>query len=355
MTGARRVRLTANGRFAVGGAVLMFAMAVQTRSVWMQVIGCGLVGLLAISWGSVSYRRAATVVVHRRPTQPVAGVPFDIEVMVRNNGRRQTPPLRMTSSPLDNPALLTSTVIYLDPVAAGESATVRVGRVAATRGVNRRWRETLDEVGPFGFFKATETHVLGGDFFVAPADATPLLLLPVAGAHDNDTGRLVAGLDVRGIRQWRPGDEAHHVHWRSTARTGRLTVLERGEPVIGSVGLLVAGVAGDPKFERTVAVAAATARYAMDDGVLVFVAIDSAAGNRVEELRPETAHRLLAEVGAILAGPPNTVDSLFECVGRGGAVLMALGAVVAPVWRTYVESAAAAAGVDLIDVAERCA
>src|SRR5665213_1074857 len=238
----------------------MFAMAVQTRSVWMQVIGCGLVGLLAISWVSVSYRRAATGVLHRRPTQPVVGVPFDIEVTVRNTGRRQTPPLRMTSSPLDNTALLTPTVVYLDPVAAGESSMVRVARTATTRGVNWRWRETLDEVGPFGFFKAS---------------ATPLPWLAVASEHDNEIGRLGAGLDVRGVRQWRPGDEVHHVHWRSTARTGRLTVLERGEPVIGSIGLLVAGVAGEPTFERTVAVAAATARDAMDDGVLVFVALDS--------------------------------------------------------------------------------
>jgi len=64
--------------------------------------------------------------------------------------------------------------------------------------------------------------------------------------------------------------------------------------------------------------------------------------------------RLFAEVGAVLAGPPITVDSLFECVGRGGAVLLALGSGVAPVWRAYVESAASAAGVELIDVAARC-
>jgi len=355
LTGARRVSITANGRFAVGGAAVMFGMALQTRSVWMQVIGCGLVGLLVISWGSVSYRRAATLVMHQRPTQPVVGVPFDIAVTVRNSGRRPTPPLRVTSLPLDNPGVMAPTAVYLDPVAAGEVATVRILRVAMARGVNWRWRETLEEVGPFGFFKASEIRVVTTEFFVAPAPAVPLSLLPVAGAHDDDTGRLGPGLDVRGIRQWRPGDEVHHVHWRSTARTGRLTVLERGEPVIGSIGLLVAGAAGEPKFERTVAVAAATATYAMDDGVLVFVALDSAAGHRVDELRPESAHRTLAEVGAMLAGPASTVDALFDCVGRGGVVLMALGPGVPPGWRDFVETAAIVAGVELIDVAARCA
>jgi hypothetical protein len=87
--------------------------------------------------------------------------------------------------------------------------------------------------------------------------------------------------------------------------------------------------------------------------VLVFVAIDSAAGTRVEELRPETAHRLVAEVGTVLAGPLSSVDSLFDCVGRGGAVLMALGAGVTLAWRDYVESVAVAAGIELIDVAGR--
>ncbi len=53
-----------------------------------------------------------------------------------------------------------------------------------------------------------------------------------------------AGLDVRGVREWRPGDAVRHVHWRSTARTGRLTVLEYGEPTVDMFGVLIAGTTG---------------------------------------------------------------------------------------------------------------
>lgn len=333
--------------------MLMFAMAVQTRSVWMQIIGCALLSLVVVSAAVVCRPRTTTSVIHLRPRFPVVGTPYEIEIVVRNTGRRSTPPLRITSEPIDSPELLAPTIAYFDPIAVGTSAVARVTMISTARGINHRWRTRYEEIGPFGFVTARDVHIANKDFFVAPANAEPLPLLAVAGAHDNDTGRIGPGLDVRGIRQWRPGDEVHHVHWRSTARTGRLTVLERGEPVIGSIGLLVAGIAGEPNFERTVAVAAATARDAMDDGVLVFVALDSAAGHRVEELRPETAHRLFAEVGAVLAGPPITVDSLLECVGRGGAVLLAIGPGVAPVWRSYVESAVSAAGVELVDVAAR--
>ena len=40
------------------------------------------------------------------------------------------------------------------------------------------------------------------------------------------TGRIAARGDFAGVRDWRHGDELRRVHWKTTARTGRLAVVE---------------------------------------------------------------------------------------------------------------------------------
>ncbi len=67
--GARRMRITSNGWAAVAGAGVMFAMAIQTQSVWMQVVGSALLGLLGISWLAVVARRPGLMVTISRPLE----------------------------------------------------------------------------------------------------------------------------------------------------------------------------------------------------------------------------------------------------------------------------------------------
>ena len=66
------------------------------------------------------------------------------------------------------------------------------------------------------------------------------------------------GLDVRGVREWRPGDAVRHVHWRSTARTGRLAVLDYAEPTSARSACLIAGTTAEARFEAALALAAST-------------------------------------------------------------------------------------------------
>src|SRR5471030_660187 len=71
----QRLRVTSNGWAAVGGAGVMFALAVQTQSVWMQVVGSALLGLLGISALSVIRRRDGVTVSMQVPTEVSVGVP----------------------------------------------------------------------------------------------------------------------------------------------------------------------------------------------------------------------------------------------------------------------------------------
>jgi uncharacterized protein (DUF58 family) len=344
--------MATNGRVAAGGAAVMFLMAIQTQSVWMQVVGCGLVGLLAISYCSVIRRRTSSTWRIEGPGRTVVGASFQLAVTVRNVGKRATLPMRLRTAPLDNPSLLPAVSVYIDPIAAGDQVVADITRTPQLRGATRRWSLSSDEIGPFGFFIASEKSVHSMDLLVAPRPCSALALQRVTGERVDDSGPMGPGLEVRGVREWRPGDAARHVHWRSTARTGRLTVLEYGEPTIGSVGVLVAGLAGEPQFERAVATAASTARQAVDDGVPVFLAVDDAGPTRIEQVTARSWHRLFAGVGTVVVGPPASVDLLLDTIGKGGVLLLATGPGVASGWRPYVEAAAVQAHVRIVDVAE---
>jgi uncharacterized protein (DUF58 family) len=350
----RRVRITPNGWAAAGGAGLMFALAGQTGSVWMQVVGAGLVGLLGVSWFSVVRRRSDVIVqVHRQP-EAIAGESFAVQVVVHNTRKRPSPPLRITSELPATPLLVAPVFVYVDPVGPGERVAVSVDCQPLRRGFAPSATLLLDVIAPFGFFTSSRLTTHSTGIFVAPSAVSPLDLPRVLGAQLDGLGPMGPGLDVRGVREWRPGDAVRHVHWRSTARTGRLAVLDYGEPTVGTVGVLIAGSSGEPRFEAGVALAASTAVQSMSDGVVVVVPTLERGAQlpfRIESLTLASWHRTFAAVGAVAVPRPETVDRLLDKVGSGGVLLMLVGADVPAGFRHYVETAAAVAGVQVLDLA----
>jgi uncharacterized protein (DUF58 family) len=199
-------------------------------------------------------------------------------------------------------------------------------------------------MAPFGFFVRSFPVRFEQPLLVAPPIVAPLELPAVLGAQADGAGAVGPGLDVRGVREWRPGDTARHVHWRSTARTGHLTVLDYGEPTVGCVGVLVAGTVGEPRLEAAVATAASTARQAMTDGVQVVVA---GADGGIERVTAANWHQVFARVGAVGSGA--AIDELLETIGNGGVLLVAVGAGVPDSWRDHLVMTAARAGVRVLD------
>ena len=84
----------------------MFAMAVQTQSVWMQVVGSALLGLLAVSWLSVMRRSGGITLTMHAPTEVVVGVSFDIQLVLHNAGKKSTAPLRIRYQVFAEPPLI---------------------------------------------------------------------------------------------------------------------------------------------------------------------------------------------------------------------------------------------------------
>lgn len=70
------------------------------------------------------------------------------------------------------------------------------------------------------------------------------------------------GTDVAGVREWRHGDAASSVHWRSTARRGTLVVRERAAATSRHVVVALACSSDAPDWEDVIAVAAGACRAA---------------------------------------------------------------------------------------------
>ena len=357
------MRITSNGWAAVVGASVMFAMAVQTRSVWMQVVGSALVGLLGISALSVIRRRDGVAVTLQAPAEVIVGIPYDIQIAVRNTGRRPTAPLRIKYQVPTEPPSVAPAIVYIDPVASGEKAIISVTRVPLRRGAVKTSRLVVDAIGPFGFFTSSGRIDCSPSFYAAPAAVAPVDLARALSANADGSGPVGPGMDVRGVREWRPGDAVRHVHWRSTARTGRLAVLEYGEPTVGKFGILLAGTTADSRFEAELAVAASTAFQGLHDGVNVLVGFAEAAVPNPEPfiaaradgrplgVTPRGYHRVFAALRAVVPDHGN-VDALLAYVGFGGIVLLAAGDGLPFEFLSYLESAAHGAGVHLLYAAD---
>jgi hypothetical protein len=160
------------------------------------------------------------------------------------------------------------------------------------------------------------------------------------------------GLDVRGVREWRPGDAVRHVHWRSTARTGRLTVLEYGEPTIGVIGVVFAGWSGESGFEALLATGAATIATLMADGVHAYAWLEQSGIGCAGALRNRSLPRLFATVENPTLPSENGVAHLLEHIGAGGLLLVAAAVDVPAAWRAHVDGAAFAHGVTVLDLAD---
>ncbi|EFC80021.1 DUF58 domain-containing protein [Parafrankia sp. EUN1f] len=121
----------------------------------------------------------------------------------------------------------------LRPLPAGSRRTVAVPLPTDRRGVLRIGPVGLVITDPLGLFSRYES--LGGQaqLPVHPA-AVPLAPLPSARSSSPDglpvDSRVEGGVTFHALREYTPGDDLRHVHWRSSARAGTLLVRRHVDP-----------------------------------------------------------------------------------------------------------------------------
>ena len=305
------------------GSIVVAGLCAGAVAAWVEgwfvaVLGALLLALaLPFLLGSRQYRTS----IELSRTNVVAGGEARLTVVVENTSRR--PQLPAVAELPVGEALRELTVPLL-----GGQETVRLPAAvpAPHRGVIRVGPLTLARRDPLGLLSREVTwhdrHLLHVHPPVVPLPPNSAGL--VRDLEGRPSRRLAdADLSFHAVRDYAPGDEMRHIHWKSTAKTGTLMVRQFEESQTARVAVLFdalrAEYASDDEFELAVSVAASLSVQAVREGRERFIGSAWAPGrirpsvDGLEELPSRDPVELLdawAELNPVAEGLP------FEALAR---------------------------------------
>lgn len=127
-----------------------------------------------------------------------------------------------------NVAATTRPTAYFPQVKGGERRRERYCGVVARRGVRRLATLTASTRFPFGFFRSSERFDAPDEILVFPKIGvlTDRWNVAVGGARRETTVSTARTSRIAGetlnVRDWRPDDAKRAIHWRATAKRGKL-------------------------------------------------------------------------------------------------------------------------------------
>lgn len=262
--------------------VLLFLAATTAQGGWLFVVAAGLLGVLAASAllpHRLSHCDAGRIV----PRLVAVGDTVRVRVELRNRGRRPVPLVLVEDR---FPAFVGwSKVVPEVPPAGARAAEPRVR--AHRRGAHVSGPVELTCEWPFGLMRSRRALEVGSPVVVTPR-VVRLRSLPLSLSTALERGelevptRVEAGNEFVGVREYRPGDPARSVHWRSSARAGTLVARELHDEARGKLSCVVAGRDdGEPpesSFEALLSAAASICAHALERGHPVQLARAGAGG-----------------------------------------------------------------------------
>jgi uncharacterized protein (DUF58 family) len=235
---------------------------------WVEalVAGAAAAALLVMALPFLLGARAYEVRVVLERERVVAGAAARATVVVRNIGRTTAP------GRIDIPIGPGLVEVGVPLLAADEVSRHAVDLPPQRRGIVRIGPATTIRSDPLGLLRREHAFDDVQELFVHPRTVT----VPSTSAgliRDLDgsaTRRLVdADMSFHAIREYAPGDARRQIHWKSTAKTGRLMVRQyeesRRSRMAVVLGLSSAEYASDDEFELAVSAASSLALRAVHD------------------------------------------------------------------------------------------
>lgn len=202
------------------------------------------------------------------PSRVVVGERATGGVMVRSNRRRAFRSIRLELPVGDTVAVFEvprlgggETIEELFVVPTHRRAVLPVGPITTVQG------------DPLGLFRRVRTWADAQEIYIHPR--TVPLPAPAAGLVRDMEGRPTGELspsDVafHALRDYAPGDDRRHIHWRSSAKLGELLVRQyvdtRRSHVAVALSTDLDDYANDDEFELAISCAASIARQAFIEG-----------------------------------------------------------------------------------------
>lgn len=224
----RQLKFTREGKYFVAITIGIGLAAINTGNNLLYLLLGWLLSMIIAS-GVLSDLSLKNLSVRRRPPGRVyAGRPFLMEISITNDkGRLASYSIEVEdlvgSKPLDKKC-------YFLKVPAGKTQRTSYRHTFNRRGLYRFDGFRLATRFPFALFNKRRENSTEGEVLVFPAVYD---LPPPAPKARNIGDTMVAKVgragEFFGLREYRGGDDRRSIHWRSSARSGRLLVREYEE------------------------------------------------------------------------------------------------------------------------------
>ncbi|NNK62610.1 MAG: DUF58 domain-containing protein [Gemmatimonadetes bacterium] len=262
----RRLRFTMPGLLFVAGALAIGFAAINTGNNLLYLLLGAMLGATAVS-GWISEQTIRNVeIVRRVPRGVPVGQEARLHYLVRNR-KRKMPVLGLELRETGLPG-----VAFIAELGPGEVTETDAVNTFVQRGVYPLRTLTLSTTFPFGFFRKERDMRIEGELVIWPRSDRPVPP-PRPGAGRRSAAGSIAARgqgprgEFRGLRDYRSGDDARDIHWRSTARRGEPVVREY-DPDASDTLWICLDVATDPgeSAEEAVEIAASLAARASAGG-----------------------------------------------------------------------------------------
>lgn len=298
----------------VGG--LLLAVATTSQSGWLFILAAGVLGLVPSSF-LTRPRLSSAGVTRTVPARVRVGETVQVELALHNPTNRRMPVMRVE----DSLPAFEDLVVACESVPARSSATASVERVAIRRGVFDGSLVALSTAAPFGLLRTRRTLDVPSRIVVHPAlvdvASFPLPETPAQTADEAlAVDRSGHGDVFAGVREYRPGDQRRWIHWRTTARSGRLVVREHEEPAQSPVVLVVAGLPAGDAGDGVASAAASIGLHALSHGRPVHCVGAGRFGEHVENASSLEVLDWAAALEPSGSVPEDLVDAAFRRWGR---------------------------------------
>jgi len=287
-----RVFPTLRGWLVLGGAFLWLAVGEVNHNAPCLILGAGLLALFVTGLPFALTAVRGFDLERGAPGEAVVGHRVDLPLVLRNRlQRRRSDVIVVENLPFTGPGDRVHLVSRLGPV---EERIVPRGVLVLRRGEFDLNVVRLRGGDPAGLFATERRFHLPQRVLIFPA-SEPLPDLrfqqerAIAAPTGNPFGQAGTSLEFYGIRTYNPADGLRCIHWKSSARLGRLMVREFERTGIPSLAVLLDAqekfVSGDDywsNLEYLVRVAASLCRHAGG----LYCRIAFAAGGAEEILIP---------------------------------------------------------------------
>ena len=226
--------ITRRGVGFVITAVAVFFIASATRVGWVHLADAILWGMLILSavtpWLTVygvSVKRDRKFDSLADLAGPVEGQSIQVDVNLENRWWIPRFLLNMHYT-IESPRSSAEESLVLIAVAPRAKSSGSSSPTVSSRGIHRFSEVIVESMGMFGLFRRRRKLTSTDTVLVYPKweSIAQVGLLETSLGLSDGVSKSRSGSEIAGTRRYVPGDSYRNIHWRNSARTGRLAVKE---------------------------------------------------------------------------------------------------------------------------------